>query len=107
MYSAYACNDNINWFVVFVSSVANCIPALSIYIVALYSYIFSYSYGYICMYELNYESLMLSVGSQEHQIVKDRVGKQTKVLKSFSTAEPNVQIKSLSNNPNSKEFLGF
>ena len=49
----------------------------------------------------------MSVGNQEHQIVKDRVGKQTKILKSLPTAEPNVQIKSLSDNPDNKEFLGF
>ena len=48
-----------------------------------------------------------SIGNQTHQVVKDRVGKQTKVLRSLPTAEPNVQIQPLSDNPDSKDFLGF
>ena len=48
----------------------------------------------------------LSVGNQAHQIVRDPGGKQEKVLQSFPTTEPNIQIKSLSDNPN-KNFLEF
>ena len=46
-----------------------------------------------------------SVGNSVHQIVKH--GKQPKVLHTFSTADPNVQIQSLSSDPQSKDFLGF
>ena len=45
------------------------------------------------------------VGNQVHQIVKH--GKQLKVLHNFSTADTNVQIQSLSNDPSSKDFLAF
>ena len=48
-----------------------------------------------------------STGNSAHQIVKDRVGKQTKVLHDLPTAEPNVNIRPLSDNPGSKDFLGF
>ena len=50
---------------------------------------------------------ILTAGNSAHQIVKDRVGKQTKVLRDLPTAEPNVKIRSLSDNPDSKDFLGF
>lgn len=48
----------------------------------------------------------LSVGNQAHQIVRDPGGKQEKVLQSFPSTEPNIQIKSLSDNP-TKDFLEF
>ena len=45
------------------------------------------------------------VGNRVHQIVKHN--KRPKVLKTLSTADPNVQIRSLSNDPASGDFLGF
>ena len=45
------------------------------------------------------------VGNPVHQIVKH--GKQVEVLHTFSTTDPNIQIQSLSNDPASKDFLGF
>jgi len=49
--------------------------------------------------------MLNSAGNQAHQIVKH--GKRLKVLHTISTADPNVQIQSLSNDPNNKDFLGF
>ena len=45
------------------------------------------------------------VGNKVHKIVKH--DKKLKVLHNFSTADPNIQIQSLSNDPRSKDFLGF
>ena len=73
-----------------------------------FCYSYSYNYNYIFHKPIQLHNIIfISVGNQQHQIVKDRVGKQTKVLKNLPTAEPNVQIKSLSDNPDNKEFLGF